>query len=171
MTYSRWYFIRMSYGNFIMPRGWQTLTLKSFGWQIHLTKSFRWLSSMWYLIRMTYDANISRADGLAKGNISLCHLNDIPYRHKSFGWISWSWYLSRTSYGKVIMSSGWHTLPLLSHPDETADFDFSQHAVVLQCFPLHAPVSIQCRYHSHYNVWTHCGYHFADDIFKCILLK
>ena len=32
------------------------------------------------------------------------------------------------------MSSGWHTLPFLSHPDEIANFEFSQHAVALQHF-------------------------------------
>ena len=32
----------------------------------------------------------------------------------------------------IIMSSGWHTLPFLSHPDEIANFDFPQHAVALQ---------------------------------------
>ena len=38
----------------------------------------------------------------------------------------WLWYCS--------MSSGWHTLPLSSHPDEIANFDFPQHAVALQRF-------------------------------------
>ena len=38
------------------------------------------------------------------------------------------------SYGNVIMSSGWDTLPFLSHPDEIANFDFPQHAVALQRF-------------------------------------
>ena len=32
------------------------------------------------------------------------------------------------------MSSGWHRLPFLSHPDEIANFDFPHHAVALQRF-------------------------------------
>ena len=43
------------------------------------------------------------------------------------GWISWRWVLIRISQGNIIMSSGWHTLLFLSHPD-----DFSQHVVALQ---------------------------------------
>ena len=45
----------------------------------------------------------------------------------SSGWLNWGWYLIRMSYDNAIMSSGWHTLPFLSHPDEIANFDFSQH--------------------------------------------
>ena len=43
------------------------------------------------------------------------------------------WYFIRMSYGKFILS-GWHPSPLLSHPNEIADFDFSQHPAALQCF-------------------------------------
>ena len=50
------------------------------------------------------------------------------------GWLNWGWYLIRMSYGSVIMSSGWDTLPILSHPDEIANFDFPHHAVALQRF-------------------------------------
>ena len=52
----------------------------------------------------------------------------------SSGWLNWGWYLMRMSYGNVIMSSGWHTLPFLSHPDEIANFDFAHHAVTIQRF-------------------------------------
>ena len=52
----------------------------------------------------------------------------------SSGWLNWAWYLIRMSYGSVIMSSGWDTLPVLSHPDEIANFDFPHHAVALQRF-------------------------------------
>ena len=45
-----------------------------------------------------------------------------------------NWYLIRMSYDNVIMSSGWHTLPFLSHPDEIVNFDFPHHAVALQRF-------------------------------------
>ena len=44
----------------------------------------------------------------------------------------WLWDLIWMSYCISVMSSGWHTLPLLSHADEIANFDFSQHAVALQ---------------------------------------
>ena len=37
-------------------------------------------------------------------------------------------------YDNVIMPSGLHMLPFLSHPDEIANFDFSQHAVSLRRF-------------------------------------
>ena len=52
----------------------------------------------------------------------------------SSGWLNWGWFLIRMSYGNVIMSSGWDTLPFLSHPDEIANFDFPHHAVALQRF-------------------------------------
>ena len=52
----------------------------------------------------------------------------------SSGWLSWSRYLIRMSYGNVILSSKWHTLTFSSHPNEIANFDFSQHAVALQRF-------------------------------------
>ena len=36
----------------------------------------------------------------------------------SSGSLSWRWNLIRMSYDKFIMSSGWHALQLLSHPDD-----------------------------------------------------
>ena len=64
-----------------------------------------------------------------------CHPDDIPFHLMSSGLLNWGWYLIRMSYGYVIiMSSGWDTLPCLSHPDEIANFDFSQHAVAFQRF-------------------------------------
>ena len=52
----------------------------------------------------------------------------------SSGWLSRNRYLIRMSYDNVIMSSGWHRLPFVSHPDEIVNFDFPHHAVVLQRF-------------------------------------
>ena len=52
----------------------------------------------------------------------------------SSGRLSRNWYLIRMSYDKVIMSSRWHRLPFLSHPDGIANFDFPHHAVALQRF-------------------------------------
>ena len=47
------------------------------------------------------------------------------------------------SYGNVIMSSRWHTLPFLSHPDEIANFDFPHHAMALQRFRTCQPALAQ----------------------------
>ena len=79
------------------------------------------------VIRMTYD-------------VALCHPDDITsFESKSSGWVSswsyliwmtcgpcimssgslsWCWYLIRMSYDTFSMSSGWHALQLLSHPDD-----------------------------------------------------
>ena len=91
---------------------------------------------------MTFDILLSHPVKLAPGSISsgwlldtaVCHPDDISYHHMSSGWLSRNWYIIRMSYDNVIMSSGWHPLPLLSHPDEIANFDFPQHAVALQRF-------------------------------------
>ena len=56
------------------------------------------------------------------------------FHFMSSGWLNWGWFLIRMSYGTVTMSSGWDTLPFLSHPDEIANFDFPHHAVALQRF-------------------------------------
>ena len=40
------------------------------------------------------------------------------------------------------MSSGWHRLPFLSHPDEIINFDFPHHAVALQRFRSNVPPMI-----------------------------
>ena len=58
------------------------------------------------------------------------------------------------SYGNVIMSSGWDTLPFLSHPDEIANFDFPQHAVALQ------------RFRKKHLIWVE-----IDDYFSRVTLK
>ena len=96
------------------------------------------ISSGWYNVIW----NLSHPVELAPGRISsgwlldaaVCHPDDISKHHMSSGWLSRNWYLIRMSYDNVIMSSGWHTLPFLSHPDEIANFDFPQHAVALQRF-------------------------------------
>ena len=85
---------------------------------------------------------LSNPDELDPGRISsgwvtvnsLCHPDDMPYHLMSSGWLNWSWFFIRMSYGNVIISSGWDTLPFLSHPGETANFDFPQYAVALQHF-------------------------------------
>ena len=56
----------------------------------------------------------------------------------SSGRLSRNWYLIRMSYDNAVMSSGWHRLPFVSHPDEIANFDFPHHAVALQRFRTHA---------------------------------
>ena len=56
------------------------------------------------------------------------------------------------SYGNVIMSSGWDTLPFLSHPDEIANFDFPQHAVALQRFRNKVITLLSTRYAVHIDV-------------------
>ena len=126
-----------------------------------MPKSFGWLSYRQYLIRMTYGYcrmssvwltilsrwhNViwtqSHPDELAPGRISsgwlldtaVCHPDGISYRHMPSGWLSRNWYLIRMSYDNVIMSSGWYTLPFLSHQDKIANFDFPHHAVALQRF-------------------------------------
>ena len=70
--------------------------------------------------------------------------NDISCHHMSSGWLYWIWYLIRMTYDHVILSSGWHTLPFLSHPDEIAIFDFSQHVMALKRF----------RRGQHCTAWT-----------------
>ena len=85
---------------------------------------------------------LSHPDDLAPVRISsgwlldtaVCHPDDISYHRMSSGWLSRNWYLIRMSYDNVIMSSGWHRLPFLSHPDEIANFEFPHHAVALQRF-------------------------------------
>ena len=71
--------------------------------------------------------------------ISLCHPDDMLFHFMSSGWLNGGWFLIRMSYGNVIMSSGWDTLPFVSHPDEIANFDFPQHAVALQRFRRYPP--------------------------------
>ena len=93
--------------------------------------------------------SISHPDDLTTGSISsewlmdtaLCHPDDISYHHMSCGWLRWHWSLIRISYDNVIMSSGWHAFPFLSHPDEIANFDFPQHAVAFQRFRTSVPVT------------------------------
>ena len=78
-------------------------------------------------------AGVGISSGWVTAN-SLCHPDDMLFHLMSSGWLKWGWYLIRMNYGNVIMSPGWHTLPFLSHPDEIANFDFSQHTVALQRF-------------------------------------
>ena len=101
---------------------------------------------------MTYRRCICHPDdlpgvGISSGWVtanSLCHPYDILFHFMSSGWLNWGWFLIRMSYGNVIMSSGWDTLPFLSHPDEIANFDFPQHAVALQRFRRFEPINARC---------------------------
>ena len=85
---------------------------------------------------------LSHPDELAPVRISsgwlldsaVCHPDDISFHRMSSGWLSRNRYLIRMSYDNVIMSSGWHRLPFLSHPDAIVNFDFPHHAVALQRF-------------------------------------
>ena len=112
------------------------------------------ISSGWHNAIWT----LSHTDELATDRISsgwlldtaVCHPDDISYRHMSSGWLSRNWYLIQMSYENVVMSSGWHTLPFLSHPDEIANFDFPHHAVALQRFRSNwENVSIWWGHHNH----------------------
>ena len=75
----------------------------------------------------------------------------------SSGWLSRNRYLIRMSYDNVIMSSGWHRLPFLSHPDEIVNFDFPHHAVALQRFR----ISVMAIDHGFLlgSQWTECMGH------------
>ena len=81
---------------------------------------------------------------------ALCHPGDLPGVGISSEWVtanSW-WHHQYSSIvrhpddltkvgissGWYTIPSGWDTLPFLSHPDEIENFDFPQHAVVLQRF-------------------------------------
>ena len=96
------------------------------------------ISSGWQNVIWT----LNHPEEFAPGRISfgwpldpaVCHSDDISYHHMSSGWLSRNWYLTRMSYDNVFMSSGWHTLPFLSHRDKIANFDFPQHVVALQHF-------------------------------------
>ena len=76
---------------------------------------------------------VGNSSGWVTAN-SLCHPDYILLHFMSSGWLNGGWFLIRMSYGNVIISSGWDTLPFLSHPDGIANFDFPQHAVALQRF-------------------------------------
>ena len=112
------YLIQMTYRHCRMSSGWLTiLPYLIRATQSHLNpKSSGWVSSWPYLIQMTYGRCIM-----------------------SSGWLSWHWYLIWISYGNVIMSSRWYKLPFLSHLDELANFNLSQHAVDLQHFRTYYP--------------------------------
>ena len=87
---------------------------------------------MHYVIRMTYLALVSHPDELRQIHYVirmtyssiLCHPDDLTEVGFPSGWVT----------AMFFMSSGWDTLPFLSHPDEIANFDFPQHAVALQRF-------------------------------------
>ena len=90
----------------------------------------------------------------------------------SSGWLSRNWYLIRMSYDNVVMSSGWHRLPFVSHPDEIANFDFPHHAVALQRF---RSILICCRYFTIIilptylvvlNFYNACQLHSVECLFK-----
>ena len=78
--------------------GWHTMLLILMT-ELRVTSHPDDLSSMQYVVQMTY-------------HITLCHPDDLAEVCISSEWIT---------VGGLIMSSGWHTLPILSHPDEIAD--------------------------------------------------
>ena len=95
------------------------------------------ISSRWLIVDELCHPDDLPGIGISRGWVtanSLCHSDDILFHSMSSGWLNWGWFLIWMSYGNVIMSSGWDTLPLLSHPDEIANFDFPQHTVALQRF-------------------------------------
>ena len=63
-------------------------------------------------------SHLSWSDDLWLMTNALCNPDDI-YHHMSSGWI---WHIIWMNYCISIMSSGWHTLPLLSHADEMTNF-------------------------------------------------
>ena len=107
----------------ISPR---RLTVRMTSWRPDEIRSDAWchpndlagvgISSRWVTVNSSY------------------HPDDIRFQFMSSGWLNWGWYLIQMSHDNVILSSKWDTLAFLSHPDELANFDFSQHAVALQCF-------------------------------------
>ena len=98
--------------------------------------------------------------------ISLCHPDDLLFHFMSSGWLNWGWFLIRMSYGNVIMSSGWDTLPFLSHPDEIANFDFPHHAVALQRFRtfIYSQTSFIWTERSRANVGHHSSLHYTSEM-------
>ena len=147
------YLIRMTYGYCRMSPGWLTICPISSGWH----------NVIWTL---------SHPDELAPGRISsgwlldtaVCHPDDISYHHMSSGWLSRNQYHIRMSYDTVIMSSGWHTLPFLSHPDEIAIFDFPQHAVALQRFRTLGVAMKAAKHLVTSIIWHVCG-EFVNNVF------
>ena len=98
------------------------------------------ISPEWLIVDASCHPDDLPGVGISSGWVtanSLCHQDDILFHFMSSGWLNWGWFLIRMSYGNVIMSSGWDTLPFLSHPDEIANFDFPQHAVALQRFRIY----------------------------------
>ena len=116
-----------------------------------ILKSSGWLpsiSSGWLMADALCHPDDLAGDGISPEWVtanSLCHPDDILFHRMPSGLVNWVWYLIRMSSDNVIMSSGWHTLPFLSYPDEIANFDFPQHAVALQ------------RFHAKYGDIAHCG--------------
>ena len=149
----RQYLIRMTYGYCRMSPGWLTFCPISSGWH----------NVIWTL---------SHPDELAPGRISsgwlldtaVCHPDDISYHHMSSGWLSRNQYQIRMSYDTVIMSSGWHTLPFLSHPGEIAIFDFPQHAVALQRFRTLGVAMKAAKHLVTSIIWHVCG-EFVNNVF------
>ena len=145
--------------------------------QLSHPDDIRWkgMSSGWH-----NGFTVSHPDELAPGRISsgwlldtaVCHPDDMSYHHMSSGWLSRNWYLIRMSYDNVIMPSGWHTLPFLSHPDEIANFGFPQHAVALQRFRIHRTCCIQSVNNTvtktlQCHHWWHWSWHKDNPRYTC----
>ena len=129
--------IRMTYDIALVSPGRQNVI-----WTLsHLDESASdRVSPGWLMAVALCHPDYLTGDGISPGWVttnSLCHPDDMLFHLMSFGWLNWGWYLIRMSYGNFIMSTGWDTLPFLSHPDEIANFDFPQYAVAPQCFRNH----------------------------------
>ena len=112
----RQYLVRMTYGYCRMSSDEMTYDIV-LSHPDDITSS-GWVSSWSYLIRMTY----GYCSTSSSWHIIRQYIIRMTYRN---------WYIIRMCHNNVIMSSGWHTLPFLSHPDEITNFDFPQHAVAL----------------------------------------
>ena len=151
---SNWHYVtRMTYGQCTMSSGWYNvrwtlrhpdeLLVVSHSDDLWTMQDDIWMTcdvALWHPDEIAKIWSLSHPDDLPIPSISpgwvpvnsFGHPDDILFHLMSSRWLNWGWYLVWMSYGNVIMSSGWDTLPFLSHPNEIANFDFPQHAVALQ---------------------------------------
>ena len=120
LNYSQ-YLIRMTYGHYRMSSGWLTM--------LSYVIRMRWL--IWILSHPDDLTILSISSGWLMPD-ALCHPDDLAGVGISSGCVMANTLCHPYDLTEVGISSGWHTLPFLSHPDEIANFDFPQHAVVLQ---------------------------------------
>ena len=128
------YLIRMTYGHYRMSPEWLNVI-----WTVSHPDELDSdrISYGWLMTDTSCHLDDLAGFGISSGWVttnSLCHRDHTPFHLMSSGWLNWGWYLIWMSNGNVIMSSGWDTLPFLSHPDDITNFDFSQRAVARQRF-------------------------------------